>query len=66
MRWRIKARRGVILASGAFEGSPAMQDQFWEGRPVLPAAAARNTGDGIMMAQDLGAQIWHMWHFDGA
>jgi succinate dehydrogenase/fumarate reductase flavoprotein subunit len=63
---RIKARRGVILASGGFEGSPAMQDQYWEGRPVLPAAAARNTGDGLMMAQDFGAQLWHMWHFHGA
>lgn len=62
----IKARHGVILASGGFEGNPDLQDQFWEGRPVLPAAAKRNRGDGIMMAQDFGAQIWHMWHFHGA
>ena len=62
----VKARRGVILASGGFEGSPDLQDQYWEGRPVLPAAAARNSGDGIMMAQDFGAQLWHMWHFHGA
>ena len=63
---RIKARRGVILASGGFEGSPELQDQFWEGRPVLQAAARNNTGDGIRMAQDLGAALWHMWHFHGA
>ncbi len=63
---RIKARRGVVLASGGFEGSAERQDQFWEGRPVLPAAARHNTGDGIAMAQDLGAQLWHMWHFHGA
>ena len=63
---RVRALRGVVLASGGFEGSPAMQEQFWEGRPVLPCAAARNTGDGIRMAQDLGAAIWHMWHFHGA
>ena len=63
---RIKARRGVILASGGFEGDPALQDQFWEGRPILPAAAQRNTGDGIRMAQDVGAQLWHMWHLHGA
>ena len=53
---RIEARRGVILASGGFEGSAEQQDQFWEGRPVLPAAARHNTGDGIAMAQDLGAR----------
>jgi succinate dehydrogenase/fumarate reductase flavoprotein subunit len=65
-RRRIKARRGVILACGGFEGDPDFQEQFWEGKPVLHAAARNNTGDGIRMAQDLGAQLWHMWHFHGA
>ena len=37
----------------------------WDMRSV-PAAAERNSGDGIMMAQDFSAQIWHMWHFHGA
>jgi succinate dehydrogenase/fumarate reductase flavoprotein subunit len=63
---RIKARRGVILATGGFEGSDEFREQFWEGQPVLPAAARNNTGDGIRMAQDLGASLWHMWHFHGA
>src|SRR5690606_31790490 len=63
---RVRARRGVILACGGFEGNPAFQEQFWEGKPVLPAAARNNTGDGIVMAQDLGAQLWHRWHFRGA
>ena len=63
---RIRAKKGVVLACGGFEGNPAMQEQFWEGKPILPCAAARNTGDGIRMAQDVGADIWHMWHFHGA
>jgi succinate dehydrogenase/fumarate reductase flavoprotein subunit len=63
---RIKARRGVILATGGFEGSDEFREQFWEGQPVLPAAARNNTGDGIRMALDLGAALWHMWHFHGA
>lgn len=63
---RIKARRGVILCSGGFEGSEELKAQFWEGQPVLSAAAASNTGDGIRMAQDVGAKLWHMWHFHGA
>jgi succinate dehydrogenase/fumarate reductase flavoprotein subunit len=63
---RLRARRGVILACGGFEGNAAMQEQFWEGKPILPAAARYNTGDGITMAQDLGAQLWHMWHLHGA
>ena len=24
-----------------------------------------NTGDGIRMAQDVGADLWHMWHYHG-
>ena len=61
----IRARRGVILASGGFEADEDLKAQFWEGMPVLNAAARGNTGDGIRMAQSLGAQLWHMWHFHG-
>lgn len=63
---RIRARRAVILATGGFEGSDEFRNQFWEGTPILPAAALNNSGDGIRMAQDLGAGLWHMWHFHGA
>jgi succinate dehydrogenase/fumarate reductase flavoprotein subunit len=63
---RVRAKKGVVLACGGFEGNSAMQEQFWEGKPILPCAARNNSGDGIKMAQDLGAAIWHMWHFHGA
>ena len=63
---RIRARRAVILASGGFEGNDDFRQQFWEGTPVLPAAGGKNTGDGIRMAQDFGAALWHMWHFHGS
>jgi succinate dehydrogenase/fumarate reductase flavoprotein subunit len=62
----IKARRGVILASGGFEANTAMKEQFLQCKPVYNAAAGTNTGDGIRMAQDLGADLWHMWHIHGA
>ncbi len=62
----IAARRGVILACGGFEGSAEMKAQFLEGKPIFNAAARTNTGDGIRMAQDLGARLWHMWHIHGA
>ena len=65
-RRQIRARRGIILATGGFEGSDEFREQFWEGNPVLPVAARQNTGDGIRMAQDFGAALWHMWHFHGA
>ena len=62
----VGARRGVILACGGFEASPEMQAQFWEGGPRLNAATRANTGDGIRMAQELGADLWHMWHCHGS
>ncbi len=62
----IRAKRSVILACGGFEASPEMQAQFWQGKPVLSAAVRGNTGDGIRMAQELGADLWHMWHYHGS
>ena len=62
----IEARRGVVLASGGFEGNADMKAQFFESKPVLNAAARMNNGDGIRMAQHLGAALWHMWHIHGA
>ncbi|MFN7751418.1 MAG: FAD-binding protein [Pseudomonadota bacterium] len=63
---RLRARRGVVLACGGFEANGAMKQQFFEGQPVLNAAARCNEGDGIRMAQALGAGLWHMWHVHGA
>jgi succinate dehydrogenase/fumarate reductase flavoprotein subunit len=62
----IEAKRGVVLACGGFEADAQMKQQYWEKTPVLSAATTSNTGDGIRMAQDLGAQLWHMWHFHGS
>lgn len=62
----IKARRAVVLACGGFEGNAEMKAQFLEGKPIFNAAARTNAGDGIRMAQDLGAALWHMWHIHGA
>ena len=63
---RILARRGVVLACGGFESAPRMHQRYWQVEPVLSAACRGNTGDGIRMAQRLGADLWHMWHFHGS
>jgi succinate dehydrogenase/fumarate reductase flavoprotein subunit len=63
---RVKARKGVILACGGFEANEEMKRQYWQMTPVMGAASIGNTGDGIRMAQELGAQLWHMWHFHGS
>jgi hypothetical protein len=63
---RVKARMGVVLACGGFEANEEMKRQYWQMTPVMGAASVGNTGDGIRMAQELGAQLWHMWHFHGS
>ncbi len=65
-RLAIRAKRGVVLACGGFEGSAELQKQFWPEQPVLNAAFRGNTGDGIRMAQSVGAGLWHMWHYHGS
>ena len=61
----IVARCGVVLACGGFEANPEMQAQYWQEKPVLSCAFLGNTGDGIRMAQAVGADLWHMWHYHG-
>ena len=65
-RKRFEARRGVVLSSGGFEANEQMKQEYWQLMPVLTAANKFNTGDGIRMAQEVGADLWHMWHFHGS
>ena len=61
----IKARRGVILTCGGFEADEDLKRQFFQGHSIRTAAFRGNTGDGIRMAQEAGAALWHMWNFHG-
>ncbi len=57
----IRARRGVVLASGSFAYNDAMVAQYAPrlvGRPA--AAIEQHDGQGIRMAQALGADLAHM------
>ena len=62
----VKARKAVILCCGGFEANEEMKRQYWQMKPVLAATTNSNTGDGIRMSQELGAKLWHMWHYHGS
>ena len=62
----IKARRAVILACGGFEQSEELRKQFFQGIPFVSMCHPSNTGDGVRMAQKVGAGLWHMWHIHGS
>lgn len=56
-RLRLRARRGVILASGGFESNQALREQYLP-RPTRAewtAAPGCNTGDGLRAGLRLGA-----------
>jgi len=56
----IRARRGVVLASGGFEWNKTLVDQFL-GKPLhSPASPPASTGDGLVMAMEVGAALGNM------
>jgi succinate dehydrogenase/fumarate reductase flavoprotein subunit len=57
---RIGARRGVVLASGGYESSEALKQRFFPVPHAYFYGTERNTGDGITMAMEVGAELWHM------
>ena len=63
---RVKARRAVLLTCGGFEAAPEMLEQYFEAKPIFNSVFQGNTGDGIRMAQELGAELWHMWSMHGS
>lgn len=65
-RVALGARRAVVLACGGFEADYELQRQTWRMRYAQTVATRANTGDGIRMAQELGAGLWHMWNIHGS
>ncbi len=58
----VRAKHGVILACGGFEFNGQMLKDYVELPVIYPMGHPGNTGDGIRMAQQVGASLWHMWH----
>ena len=61
----IEATRGVILATGGFENDPASCDAYLPLSPTFAMSHLGNTGDGLRMATEAGASVWHMSNFFG-
>ena len=57
---KIKASRGVIIATGGFEWNKDLVSAFLRGPMTHPASPPSNTGDGLIMAQEIGASLNNM------
>jgi hypothetical protein len=64
-RLQVQARAGVILTCGGFEADEDLKKQFLVSTPAITSGFRGNTGDGIRMAQQVGAALWHMWLYHG-
>ena len=56
----IRAKNGVLMACGGFENNLEMQKNFNGLDMVYTAGTPGNTGDGVKMLMEVGAQMWHM------
>jgi succinate dehydrogenase/fumarate reductase flavoprotein subunit len=62
----VKARKGVVLTCGGFENNQEMIRNYLPGVPYCYTSGSPfNEGDGITMAQAVGADLWHMNNYAG-
>jgi 3-oxosteroid 1-dehydrogenase len=56
----VRARRGVVLATGGFEWNEQLVTEFLRGPMTAPTSVPTNTGDGLLMAMRAGARLANM------
>jgi succinate dehydrogenase/fumarate reductase flavoprotein subunit len=56
----VKARGGVVLASGGFEWNEDLKRKFLPGPLTHPATPPSLQGDGLIMAMEVGADLGNM------
>ncbi|MBI2908926.1 MAG: FAD-binding protein [Chloroflexi bacterium] len=57
---RIRASKAVVLAPGGFEYDEEMKINYLRVYPAYFTGPTALTGDGVRMAQEIGAKLWHM------
>jgi succinate dehydrogenase/fumarate reductase flavoprotein subunit len=56
----VRARRGVVIATGGFEFNEELKLNNLRCYPVYFTGSPASTGDGVSLAADVGASLWHM------
>lgn len=60
----VHARKGVVLTTGGFENNKEMVQNYLGADHLLPLGSMYNRGDGVKMASEVGAKMWHMWNYE--
>lgn len=58
--YRVRARRGVVIATGGFEWNDELVQTFLRGPMTGPVSVPENEGDGLLMAIEAGAKLGNM------
>ena len=61
----IRATNGVIMCCGGFENNEEMVANYLGLTDFGVIGGLYNTGDGVRMAQEVGADLWHMEAYEG-
>ena len=61
----VKAKKAVIMTLGGFENNQEMIRDYLHWEKGYPKGTPYNTGDGIKMAIEVGADLWHMGNVAG-
>lgn len=56
----IKAKKAVILTAGGYENDPGLKWEYYPCKPITYLGSPGNSGDGVRLAQKVGADLWHM------
>lgn len=56
----VRAKNGVVLSCGSYEANLLKYEDYACYPEIHPYGTLLNTGDGIDMAQAVGASLWHM------
>lgn len=63
--YNIRALNGVIMACGGFENNEEMIECYTQNSHLHAIGSQYNTGDGILMAIEVNAALWHMGAISG-
>lgn len=61
----VRANNGVVLCTGGFEDNKEMVETYLGLTNYAVIGGLHNTGDGVRMAQEVGADLWHMHVYEG-
>ncbi|AKP67358.1 FAD-binding protein [Companilactobacillus ginsenosidimutans] len=60
----IRAKNGVIMTMGGFENNKQMMQDYTGAFKAAPLGSIYNKGDGVKMAEEIGADMWHMHNYE--